>query len=319
MRPAGTIAIANSTPGWHERALEKAFARLAWETRVIELSRASIHLEPDQGRVIFNDLDQTPAAVFVRGIAGGSLEEIIFRLNVLHILRQQGCVIYNDPQTIERTVDKPLTSLLLRQAGLPMPFTWVGECSRQAEQVLQTLWARGCKVVQKPMFGSQGQGLHLLQPSDPLVRDEYFSGVWYLQEFIDCGPHKPSDVRVLVVAGKAVAAMRRENHDWITNRARGGQCSPQPLLAPLVEIATRAAGILGADYAGVDLIQDQAGRWYLLEVNGIPAWQGLERCCGLAISELLARQCTDRVQTAALARTAGKAHHVPTAGARFIA
>lgn len=316
MKP-GIIAIVSSAPGWHERALEKAFARLAWKTRIIEPGKAGIRLDTDQGRVSCNGMDQVPAAVFVRGIAGGSLEEIIFRMNVLHVLKQQGSAIYNDPQAIERTVDKPLTSLLLMQAGLRIPFTWVGECSRQAEQVLRTLWARGSKVVQKPMFGSQGQGLHLLRPSDPLVRDEYFSGVWYLQEFIDCGRRKPSDVRVLVAGGKAVAAMRRENHGWITNRARGGQCSPLPLPAPLAAIATRAAALLGADYAGVDLIRDQAGRWYLLEVNGIPAWQGLERSCGLDISGLLARECADKA--AAVARSAGKAHHAPDPGARCIA
>ena len=34
---------------------------------------------------------------------------------------------------------------------------------------------------------------------------------------------------------------------------------------------------LGADYAGVDLLRAADGRDYVLELNGIPGWRGLQR------------------------------------------
>ena len=37
-----------------------------------------------------------------------------------------------------------------------------------------------------------------------------------------------------------------------------------------------AAAAVGADHAGVDLIRDRSGGLQVLEVNGIPAWRGLQ-------------------------------------------
>jgi ribosomal protein S6--L-glutamate ligase len=49
-----------------------------------------------------------------------------------------------------------------------------------------------------------------------------------------------------------------------------------------------AAGALGADYAGVDLLHGLDGRDYVLEVNGIPGWQGVERATGIDVAAALA-------------------------------
>jgi glutathione synthase/RimK-type ligase-like ATP-grasp enzyme len=37
--------------------------------------------------------------------------------------------------------------------------------------------------------------------------------------------------------------------------------------------------VLGADYAGVDLLGDE-----VIEVNGIPGWSGVERACGVDVA-----------------------------------
>ena len=71
----------------------------------------------------------------------------------------------------------------------------------------------------KPLFGSQGVGVHLLDGSTGLVHDETFAGVYYLQSFIDCGDKDSFDIRVFVINGKAISSMTRRSTNWITNRA----------------------------------------------------------------------------------------------------
>ena len=100
----------------------------------------------------------------------------------------------------------------------------------------------------------------------------------------------------MVVAGRALAAMARESEHWITNRAQGGSCHALALDPELTRIAEAASAAVGADYAGVDLLRDAEGRWLVTEVNGIPAWQGLEAATGIDIGAALAALCLKRVE-----------------------
>ena len=61
--------------------------------------------------------------VLVRGIPRGSLEQVVFRVDVLHALAAAGVRSVNSAHAIERTVDKFLASTLLARAGLPTPRT----------------------------------------------------------------------------------------------------------------------------------------------------------------------------------------------------
>src|SRR5439155_6343021 len=66
-------------------------------------------------------------AVLARIIPAGSLEQVIFRVDALHALEEQGIPVINSPRTIERTVDKLWTTAILAQAGLAVPETLVCE------------------------------------------------------------------------------------------------------------------------------------------------------------------------------------------------
>src|SRR5262249_58044001 len=66
-------------------------------------------------------------AVIVRAIPGGSLEQVIFRVDALHRLARVGVKVINSPRCVERTVDKYFTSALLEEAELPTPRTRVCE------------------------------------------------------------------------------------------------------------------------------------------------------------------------------------------------
>ncbi len=222
--------------------------------------------------------DQLPPAAFVRGVSGGTLQQIITRLNILHLLRTLGVMVYNDGKAIERTVDKTYTNFRLLTAGLSTPHTWVCESRQSAEKIRLEASEKQVSLLMKPLFGSQGLGVRQLAPHEPLPvpMQQFVDGVYYLQEFIQT-PDTPHDYRLFVINGKVVATMRRKGASWLNNVAAGGQCEAVEPDVEMIRMAEQAAELLEMHYAGVDIIQSQTGEYYILEVNSIPAWRGLQR------------------------------------------
>src|SRR6202007_1298930 len=103
-----------------------------------------------------------PDAVFVRSIEAGTFEQVTLRLSGLHALRELGVPVYNDARAIERSVDKSMTTFLLRRHGIPTLPTWVTERGSVARGALMRDAARRKELVVKPLFGSQGKGLQRL-------------------------------------------------------------------------------------------------------------------------------------------------------------
>ena len=89
-----------------------------------------------------------------------------------------------------------------------------------------------------------------------------------------------------MVGGKAIASMVRESKTWKTNIAQGGAPLPLKLTKELEDLSVRAAKALGADYAGVDIVESD--RYYVVEVNSMPAWAGLQKVSKRNISNELA-------------------------------
>ncbi|MGQ0656983.1 MAG: ATP-grasp domain-containing protein [Chromatiales bacterium] len=283
------IAIITDEPGWHGRQLKRAFT--ACNSRGVYVSSLDCRLEMygDEARVRVPGFEALPAGVFVRGIPGGTLEQVILRLDVLHALRELGVVVYNDARAIERTVDKAMTSFLLRRAGIPTPDTWACESEPQARAIVMTETARARRLVAKPLFGSQGNGVRLVETPADLASQEGLNGVFYLQAFVEKAGEEWCDLRVFVINGHAVAGMYRRNPShWVTNRAQGGRCQALSLDAPLCALAEAAVRAVGIDYAGVDLIPLRDGDYTVTEVNSIPAWQGLQSVCRVNIAARLA-------------------------------
>lgn len=226
------------------------------------------------------DLD----ALVVRSLPGGSLEQVIYRLDGLHRLENLGLPVINSPATLEKTVDKFYTSALLADAGLPVPRTVVTESYQQAMEAVNSLGT----VVVKPLFGSLGLGMVVVSDRDVAHRVfralELGRYVYYLQEFL---PHQNQDYRLLVVGNRVIAAMRRQSQTWKTNIACGGKAEAVEPDPELGRLALRAAEILQADYLGVDLLISE-GQPYILEANGIPGWTGLQSVTSTDIAGAIA-------------------------------
>ena len=288
------IAIVTDDPGWHGRQLKEALAAHGLSSQYV--SSMDCHMEIGESGTEINlpGFNTLPLAVFVRGVPGGTLEQVIFRLNILHALSEMGILVYNNPRGIERTVDKAMTSFLLKQAGIPTPSTWVCESKEKAEFIYQRECGQGRKLVSKPLFGSQGIGVHLLDAKTGLIHDETFAGVYYLQSYVDCGNENSFDMRVFVINGKAISGMTRRSKSWITNRAQGAECEPLKLDEELSRLSEAAVKAVGIDYGGVDLISDAKGRLQVIEVNSIPAWWGLQKVTDFNIASKLIDDMVNR-------------------------
>ncbi|MGH8742674.1 MAG: RimK family alpha-L-glutamate ligase [Burkholderiales bacterium] len=292
---ARRIAIVTDEPGWHGKQLRLAFAEHGCESRYVSLTRCHFDLAHARTPVVMPGYAPgLPDGVFVRGVPGGTLEQVILRLDILHALRELGVPVYNDARAIERSVDKAMTSILLQRAGIPTPPTWVCESVSQARAILMRETAAGRELVLKPLFGSQGVGLRRLQIGMDLPDLAEYKGVAYLQSFIDRGAGNWQDFRVLVINGAARAAMVRRGADWINNVAQGGVCEKIELEPTLQKLAQAAVRAVGMDYAGVDLMRDPDGRLWVIEVNSIPAWRGLQGVCEFNLAQCLADDMLSR-------------------------
>ncbi|MGC4078132.1 MAG: RimK family alpha-L-glutamate ligase [Rubrivivax sp.] len=306
------VAIFADETGWHTRRLQAALRARGALGRCVDLADCRIDTTAAwHGLVIPGFGRELPDAALVRGIAGGSFEQVTKRLGVLHALRALGVPVYNDARAIERSVDKSATSLLLHAAGLPTPPTWAIESPVEAQRLVMRESAAGHALVLKPLFGSQGKGLQLVglvdgehRPLPPL--DAGYGRLAYLQRRVPALATPGFDWRVLVIGGRAVAAMRRVSTHWVHNVAQGARCLPAALEPALARLAEDAAAALELDYAGVDIIPAPgAAPLQVLEVNGVAAWQGLQRVTPFDIAQALVDDLLQRrVATSAAQRRA---------------
>ncbi|SCW80136.1 RimK family alpha-L-glutamate ligase [Ancylobacter rudongensis] len=282
-----TVVIFTEDADWHTRRLKAAIEREGFDVLVLSLNDCGFAIGGTAHGLVLPGLgDALPAAAFVRLIAKGSTEQITARLGLLHALTALGVKVMNDARAVERCVDKSMTSFLIAQAGLPTPRSFVSE-DRAAMQAL--LDAAPGDMVLKPLFGAQGRGIRRLSPRALLPEPEKVGGLYYLQDFV-AAPEAESyqDWRVFVIGGKVTGAMLRRSPVWITNIHQGAVGVPAPFDAHAHDLAIRATAAVGADYAGVDLIEDARGQLQVLEVNSMPAWKGLQKAIEVDIAAMLA-------------------------------
>ena len=288
MNTQGRYAIITEQAGWHGQQIHEALAQRGLNADFVRLQDCQLHLGPERGRVILPGFEENlPRGVFVRGVPGGSLEEVTFYLDILHALEVLGVGVYNDAGAIERSVDKARASFLFAHHGIPTPHTVVVRNLAQMRATLESWFQDWRYAVIKPVFGSQGKGLMRLSRERPHPDYDLCHGIYYLQEYIESTESHSQDWRVLVINDAAVAVMRREGVGWISNIANGGQGYQAELEPELADLAVRATRAAAMPYAGVDLIRDRRGKLWVTEVNSIPAWRGLQEVSDAHIASLL--------------------------------
>lgn len=240
-----------------------------------------------------HDVGKELSALIVRPIGRGSLDEVIFRLDVLHRLERSGLPITNPPASIEKAVDKYRALFLLEEEGIPTPRTVATESPRRALEAFEEL---GGDVVIKPIFGSRGMGVTRVSDVEVARRIfhnlNYNRNVLYIQEFI---PHGTKDVRAFVVDGRVIAAMERVADSWKTNVSQGARPVPIEPSRELEEMAVKAAETIGCKVAGVDIIEGPNGL-LVNELNSQPGFRGLQSVTKVNIAEKIVEYVIERAR-----------------------
>ena len=267
------VAVLSSPESWYFSDLCRAAGT---RRQVTPISFRQLTSRLDQSGCSFasgeTDL-RRPDCILVRAMPPGSLEQVVFRMDVLGRLEAAGTLVINPPRALEAAVDKYLASARLAAEGLTVPETVV---CQTVEDAMAGFGALGGDVVLKPLFGSEGRGITRLTDEAIALRAfktlAQLGAVIYLQRFVD---HQGWDLRLLVI-GDLVLGMRRHNpEDWRTNVARGATAEPFDPPDEMLAAARTAARAVGAPLAGVDLLPGRDGRLYTLEVNAVPGWKAL--------------------------------------------
>jgi [lysine-biosynthesis-protein LysW]--L-2-aminoadipate ligase len=206
----------------------------------------------------------------------------------LRVFEGWGIPTINPSATVATCDDKALMSLAFAQAGVPALRTALAFSVESALEIGERF---GYPLVVKPVGGSWGR--LLARASSPaalrtiLEQKRALGGpqhaVFYLQEYAD----KPGrDIRVFYVGGEVIAASYRGAAHWVTNVARGAVSTPCPVTDEITAISRRAAQAVGAEIAGIDLVETPDGL-RVIEINGGVEFKGLRGTTDVPIARVI--------------------------------
>ncbi len=101
------IALLAGGDGWHVRDLRRAAAQLGHAAEPVDFCRVCAHVDGPPDPLSAFD------AVVVRTMPPGSLEQVVFRMDVLHRLESHGVPVLNPARALEVCVDKYLATARL--------------------------------------------------------------------------------------------------------------------------------------------------------------------------------------------------------------
>lgn len=197
----------------------------------------------------------------------------------------------NSSLSVEIAKDKMRSHQLLASHGLPIPNTMLVRFPVEVDIVDNMI---GWPCVVKIISGSYGEGIYLCESKTSFKKMMEFVGnldtpkILLVQEYIDAKPGE--DLRVFVIGGKVIGAMKRHapDGDFRANISAGGYGEPFEVNSEIDYLAREAARICGLQIAGIDLLFDKDG-YKICEANSAPGFEGFEKYCQVDIAAQIAQ------------------------------
>ena len=207
-------------------------------------------------------------------------------------LEKQGLRLFNRAKAVELCDDKTLTYFALENAGvkvvktIPAPLCYTPNAKVNPTFLQSVISELGFPIVVKKSYGSFGAGVCLARNRAELqnIANEWLYEPHCYQRFV--AETSGRDIRVIVIGGKAFAAMERvaKDGEFRSNIELGGVGRAIELKTEYAQAAEKAAMALGLDYCGVDLLQSMGGP-LVCEVNSNAFFEGLEKTTGVNVAK----------------------------------
>lgn len=197
-----------------------------------------------------------------------------------------------ESQALVRSRDKLRCLQLLAKAGIPIPKSAFAYSPKNVDNVIDQVG--GIPVIIKLLEGTQGLGVILAETriSAKSVIEAFLDVEVNIlvQEFVK--EAEGADVRVFVVDGQVVGAMRRKGAegDFRSNLHRGGTSEVVKLTSQEKALAVKSVRQLGLGIAGVDMLPTKRG-YVVNEVNSSPGLEGIEKATGNDIAGKIVEYC----------------------------
>ncbi len=257
-------------------------------------------------------VDRNVPAVYCNGVNLSYVDAIIPRIgasvtnpgaSVIGQFEAMGIFSTIRPDALLQARDKLRTMLRLASFGIDIPRTvFAGEGQNLAELIQQI---GGFPVVIKLLESTHGVGVllahNMLQATSIVEAFQKTGQRVIVQEFI--AEAAGADIRVFLVNGEVVAAMKRQAKDgeFRSNLHRGGSAMPVLLTDQEEEVARKVAAVMGLDVAGIDLLRSYRGP-LVMEVNASPGLEGIETITGKDVAGSVIRLVESRVAELQLKR-----------------
>ena len=220
-----------------------------------------------------------------------------YGLEVVAHFEWVGIPVINRSKAIATARHKFHSLRILAQHGLPiLPSLTVGSAAFLEDTVAEM---GDYPFILKPFHGTHGRGIMLLDTPTSLTSavdalcDLHHD--YIIQPFIT--EADGVDIRILVVGGEAIAAMKRSAPpgEFRANIHKGASGETVTLPEGYDHLAIEATAALELEIAGVDLLETHNGP-VILEVNPSPGFEELEAVTGINIAAAIIEFGTSFVQ-----------------------
>jgi ribosomal protein S6--L-glutamate ligase len=282
------IVVLSRNPNLYStKRLVEAGEQKGHEMLIVDHSKCDLLIEKKNPIIIYKGKELTGIDAVIPRI-GASVT--FFGTAVVRQFEMMKVFTAVESQALVRSRDKLRSLQILSRAGLGLPKTIFTNYSKNVKDIIQR--AGGAPVVIKLLEGTQGLGVVLAETDNAAESViEAFNGLKIrviVQEFVK--EAKGADIRVFVVDGVVVGAMKRQGKEgeFRSNLHRGGTAQIIQLTEDEENAALKAAKVMGLGVCGVDLLQSNHGP-LILEVNSSPGLEGIETATGTDIAKSIIR------------------------------
>ncbi len=251
---------------------------------IVDYTKCYCNIEKSNPRIFMDDkeLPKYDAIIPRISIANQSYGSVIIRqFEMMGVFTTTGSLAFL------RARDKLRSAQLLARFNLDIPKTAFARATKNVDDLIDMVG--GVPVIIKVVKGSQGIGVLLAETrktAKSTIQAFISQKVNILvQEYI--AESKGTDIRVVVVGGKVVGAMKRQSLDedeFRSNINLGAKGVSVALTKREEVIALRAAKAMHlSSVAGVDLLRSKRGP-LVMEVNAFPMLEGIEASTGKDIA-----------------------------------